>query len=138
MIVFIAFLFFMTILKFINTLLISAIAYLVIGVIIFCYMLIDELAALHISTDSRPIDYFKYKIGSVIIILNVLSGILRISGSIIIMLFITILKIEKKRSKNLKYNIKLIFRPGREGRKFYKNWRCCEYPPKRSLRIDCV
>jgi hypothetical protein len=96
----------MTILKFINTLLISAIAYLVIGVIIFCYMLIDELAALHVSTESRPIAFFKYNIDTVIIILNILSGILRILGSVIIMFFITILKIEKKRSKK---NILIIF-----------------------------
>jgi hypothetical protein len=62
-------------------------------------MLIDQLKAYHTSTDSRPINYFEYNIEIVIIILNILSGILRISGSVIIMMFITTLKIEKKRSK---------------------------------------
>ena len=99
MTVFIAFLFFMIILKFINTLIISAIAYLVIGVILFCYMLIDQLKAFHSSVESRPINYFKYNIDTIIIVLNILTGMFRIAGSVIIMFFITILKIEKKRSK---------------------------------------
>lgn len=98
MTVFIAFLFVMTIIKFMNTLLISAIAYLVIGVILFCYLLIDQLKAFHSSGESRPKNYFIYKIDSVLILLNIMTGIFRITGSIMIMFFITILKIEKKRS----------------------------------------
>ena len=99
MIVFIGFLFSMTILQFVNTLLISSIAYLVIGVILFCYLLIDQLKAFHTAVDSRPINYFKYNIDTCVIFLNIMTGILRITGSVMIMFFITILKIEKKRSK---------------------------------------
>jgi hypothetical protein len=89
----------MILLRFINTLTICSIAYLVIGVILFCYLLIDQLRAFHTAVEARPILYYEYKIDSVIIILNVITGIVRITGSITILFFITILKIEIKRSK---------------------------------------
>lgn len=99
---FIAFLFTMLILKFRITLMISSIAYLVIGVIIFFYMLIDELKSYRTPTEARPPSYFEDHIDSIIIILNVLTGFLRIIGSIMIMFFNTILKIEKKRNESEK------------------------------------
>jgi len=78
---------------------ISAIAYLVIGVILFCYLLIDQLKGYHSSTDPRPISYYKNNIDTVIIVCNILSGMFRITGSVTIIFYITILQIEKKRSK---------------------------------------
>jgi hypothetical protein len=99
---FIAFLFTMIILKFRNTLMISSIAYLVIGVVIFFYMLIDQLKSYSTPTEARPPSYFDDHIDTIIIISNILTGFLRITGSIMIMFFITILKIEKKRNESEK------------------------------------
>ena len=80
----------------------SAIAYLVIGVIIFFYMFIDELKSFRTPTEARPPNYFEYHIDTIIIVLNVMTGILRITGSVMIIFFITILKIEKKRNESEK------------------------------------
>ena len=102
MTVFISFLFTILVLKFRNTLAISSIAYLVIGVIIFFYMFIDELKAFTTPTESRPIKYFDYNIDTIILILNLLTGIFRITGSVMIMCFIRILTIEKKRNDSEK------------------------------------
>jgi hypothetical protein len=77
-------------LDYINTLFICSIAYLVIGVIIFCYMLIEELQNAHTAIDARPESYFIYCIEDIIIILNILCGICRITGSIMIIILITI------------------------------------------------
>ena len=80
----------------------SSIAYLVIGIIIFFYMLIDELKAFTMPTESRPPKYFDYNIDSIILVLNVLTGVFRITGSLMIMYFIKILNIEKKRYESEK------------------------------------
>ncbi len=93
-----AFLLSLIYLQFIDTLFICAIAYLVVGVIIFCYMLIEELQNVHTAIDPRPTSYFDYNIGDIIIILNVVCGISRITGSIMIIFLITIIKIIRKRS----------------------------------------
>jgi hypothetical protein len=71
-------------------------------VVVFCYLLIEELQDFDdngSSIPSRPINYYKYHINSVIIVLNVLAGIARITGSIIIMFYLTILKIIRKRKE---------------------------------------
>lgn len=94
---FIVFLFFMTFLQFIITLLIGSIAYLVIGLVLFCYMLIDELQ--NNALEARPKLFFEYHISDILILLNALTGVFRIVGGILLLKYIGILKIERKRSK---------------------------------------
>jgi hypothetical protein len=96
-VIFIVFLLFLVHTENINTLIIFAIAYLVIGVILFCYMLIEELQNVHTAIDPRPITYFDYYIKEIIIILNILCGISRITGSVMIILLITLIKTIRKR-----------------------------------------
>ncbi len=100
MLVFITFLLFMLILQFINTLIISSIAYLVIGVVLFCYLLIDQVKDFHGSVNSRPISFFEDNINVWIIVLNILTGLFRIVGGIMIIIFIHTLQKEKRRCKS--------------------------------------
>jgi len=65
-------------------------------------MFIDELKSFSTPTEARPPNYFEYHIDTIIIVLNVMTGILRITGSVMIIFFITILKIEKKRNESEK------------------------------------
>ena len=87
----------MMILQFVNTLIISSIAYLVIGVVLFCYLLIDQVKDFHSSENSRPIDFFEDNINIWIIVLNAMTGLFRILGGVMLMIFIHTLKKEKRR-----------------------------------------
>jgi hypothetical protein len=62
-------------------------------------MLIEELQNVHTAIDPRPITYFEYKIEEIIIILNIACGISRITGSVMIIFLITIMKIIRKRTE---------------------------------------
>lgn len=66
-----------------------------IGLLLFCYLLIYEIRELNLegaSSSSRPTDYFKYKIKWIILGLNVSSCVTRISGSAILFLLSSNLK----------------------------------------------
>jgi len=69
------------------------------GVVLFCYLLIYELKALSNPQEARPKNYFIYNIETIIIFLNIFTAFFRIIGGIMIFLYITILKIVKKREE---------------------------------------
>ncbi len=73
--------------------------YLAIGVVLFCYLLIDELKALSNPQEARPKNYFIYNISTIIILLNIFTAFFRIIGGIMIFVYTTILKIVKKREE---------------------------------------
>lgn len=96
---FIVFLFVMICLKFISTLLMGAIVYLLVGVISFCYIVMEQLKSFPLSIEARPIAYYTNDIGSLLAILNVLTGITRTSAGVMILFYIVTLKFENKTSK---------------------------------------
>ncbi len=62
-------------------------------------MLIEELQNVHTAIDPRPPTYWDYFINKIIIVLNVLCGISRITGSIMIIFLITLIKTIRKRNE---------------------------------------
>lgn len=66
---------------------------------LFCYLLIDELKALSNPQEARPKNYYIYNISTIIILLNIFTAFFRIIGGIMIFVYITILKIFKKREE---------------------------------------
>ena len=70
----------------INFLILSALYYLVYGIIIFLYIFIQRYSST--PSHSKPIDYFEYKIDLINAILYYLSGVLLFIGSLFIFLFV--------------------------------------------------
>ena len=66
--------------------------------LLFCYILIDEIKALNDEIiEPKPIGYFQYNIPLFVMLFNITSGVCKIIGSILILVFRKInLKIEKR------------------------------------------
>jgi len=62
-------------------------------------LLIDELKALSNPQEARPKNYYIYSISTIIIILNIFTAFFRIIGGIMIFVYVTILKVVKKREE---------------------------------------
>lgn len=83
--------------KHIQILLFVILVYLVIGIVVFCYLLIEELRSLNKLNEPRPDEYYSNHIGTMIIILNISTGVFKIASSVVMICYLSILKIEKRR-----------------------------------------
>ncbi len=78
------------------------------SILLFCYLLIHELKSLSNPAELRPTDYYKYHIYTILIILNVISIVFRITAGFGIFLYLNVVKLLTKR-KQLEKQERLIF-----------------------------
>jgi hypothetical protein len=70
------------------------------SILLFCYLLITEFKSLSNPAECRPTDYYKYNISTIIIILNLLSIVFRITAGFGIFAYLNVIKVLRKRKEN--------------------------------------
>ena len=96
-----------------NLLMINSIIYFILGLLLFIYLLIEELR--YYPTDDMTVivppkkrGYYDKGIYNVVLILNVCSGVIRITGSVFLFLFrLRLIKLQQRSKCFVAYNILL-------------------------------